>query len=88
MLYFQFETQLTKNTEQVATSGSGFRKFFYLCKSIKFSIRILLLLSVFCVGIPLYAQTPIPGINISVAVSYTHLRAHETREELILSLSV
>jgi len=66
MLYFQFETQLTKNMEQVATSGSGFRKSLYLCKIIKFSIRSLLLLSVFCVGMPLYAQSPIPGINISV----------------------
>ena len=52
--------------EQVATLGSGFRKSYSLCKSIKFSIRSLLLLSVFCVGVPLYAQTPIPGINISV----------------------
>jgi len=34
MLYFQFETQLTENTEQFTTSGSGFRKCFCLCKSI------------------------------------------------------
>ena len=52
--------------EQVTTSDSGFRKSFFLCESIKVPIRSLLLLSVFCVGMPLYAQSPIPGINISV----------------------
>ena len=32
----------------------------------KFVMRSLLLLAFFCVGMPLYAQSPIPGINISV----------------------
>jgi len=52
--------------EIIETSVSGFRKYFYLCKSIKFPFFSLLLLSVFCLGMPLYAQSPIPGINISV----------------------
>ena len=32
----------------------------------KFVTRSLLLLVIFCVGMPLYAQSPIPSINISV----------------------
>ena len=35
-------------------------------ESMSFILRSIFLLAIFCVGMPLYAQSPIPGINISV----------------------
>ncbi len=36
------------------------------CDTSKFLMRVLLLLAILFVGLPLYAQSPIPGINISI----------------------
>ena len=40
--------------------------FLQFCDNMKFVTRSLLLLVIFCVGMPLYAQSPIPSINISI----------------------
>ena len=53
-------------TEFSKSSFSTFSKAVSCYDSLKFIPRSFFLLAIFCVGMPLYAQSPIPGINISV----------------------
>ena len=53
-------------TEFSKSSFSTCSKAVSCSDSLKFILRSFFLLAIFCVGIPLYAQSPIPGINISV----------------------
>ena len=61
----------SKIKEEVGTEFS--KSNFSICSKaiscsdgLRFILRNFFLLTVFCVGMPLYAQSPIPGINISV----------------------
>ena len=53
-------------TEFSKSSFSTCSKAVSCSDSLKFILRSFFLLAIFCVGMPLYAQSPIPGINISV----------------------
>jgi flagellar biosynthetic protein FliP len=53
-------------TEFSKSSFSTCSKAVSCSDSLRFIVHSFFLLAIFCVGMPLYAQTPIPGINISV----------------------
>ncbi len=53
-------------TEFSKSSFSTCSKAVSCSDSLRFILHSFFLLAIFCVGMPLYAQTPIPGINISV----------------------
>ena len=50
-------------------------------------LRSIFLLSILCVGIPLYAQSPIPGINISID-SATSPQQVSTTLQIVFLLTV
>ncbi len=66
MPHFQFDIKLAKHKEQAVSSQSCFRRSIFCCESKKFSMCSLLFLTLLIGTMPLYAQSPIPGINISV----------------------
>lgn len=53
-------------TEFSKSSFSTCSKAVSCSDGLRFILRSFFLLTIFCVGMPLYAQSPIPGINISV----------------------
>ena len=53
-------------------------------KHIKIFTAIFLLLAFFCLNIPVYAQSPIPGINISVDTATTPQQVSTTLQIVFL----
>ncbi|SVB69225.1 uncharacterized protein METZ01_LOCUS222079, partial [marine metagenome] len=53
-------------------------------KHIKFFTAIFLLLAYFCLKMPVYAQSPIPGINISVDTATTPQQVSTTLQIVFL----
>jgi len=64
MPHFKNRVSVKKENGEIISTHN--LRYILNCDTSKFLMRVLFLLAILFVGLPLYAQSPIPGINISI----------------------